>query len=92
MTQSKPYIAIVEQPACANVFLVSANGARIRIAQHTLERCVGVAFGYLRAEKDSLGFYLSIRRFECGPGDALTYEYWTPILEPESEQEMERRR
>lgn len=67
LSQLQPYIAVVTQPSCANVFFVNEIGSRVRLVQSSREYCAAFAAGYLSAQKVGDGY---CRKYRCESGDA----------------------
>jgi hypothetical protein len=64
------YLAVVYQPACANVF-VKDGATWTRLVQGSAVYCGGYADGYSR--------HSDIEYFKCGAGDAATMK-WEPTI------------
>jgi hypothetical protein len=73
----KAYIAVVYQPACANVILVAENGEKSRLVQKSHAFCEAFAYGYAASEINSGGYFGEIKRFRCSAGDAMELT-WLP--------------
>jgi len=70
---SRTYIAVVKQPACYNVYVVTGYTKR-RLKQGSGAECVAFAEGYMVGARDCFGT-MEIRYFECDAGDAGVLEW-----------------
>jgi len=66
------HIAIVFQPACANVYLIGDNGSRQRLTQDAYDFCRAFASGYAHATG------LDIYCYACERGDATEQNWGSP--------------
>lgn len=73
-------LAIVYQPACANVF-VKQPEAWVRLVQGSATYCEGYADGYSR--------HSDIEYFKCGAGGAATMK-WEPTISTRKQAEQDR--
>lgn len=69
------YLAVVKQPACYNVFWVTARGGAVRLKQSTGAECVAFAEGYKAATTQWAQFDIEVKYFQCEAGDAATMEW-----------------